>query len=434
MKHPIYLILLLAFLASNFGAFSQQVDYTFVDFPVVDFVYSESEDKIYVVVSRSAERLSRSLVRVDPNTGLAEDSLSMEFDPSMMRITESGNYIYVAFSDRGQISRINPSTWEVDQEIELGPLPFTNPSAWAMDFVVMNGSDNRLVVARMRESENFHDLVMYENGILQGQAITSGSQTELCASPDGSMVFAYNSVSTGHQCYQISVSSNGLSLLGTYEDLVDGFRDIKASGKYVLSGSGSFIDAFVTPPVVKGNFYLGFHGEKAQGYLMSEYSGRALFITDDLELSAVRPSLYAFDTNTLARLDERLEFDFSGTPANGARSAADLVQISADRYAALFSSTSSSSSHLVIFDTPPLSVEDAPVEQESMSLYPNPVKDNLFIHLSDCRGCDAQILNAQGAIVSKLIVKNDEAIDVSQLIPGTYTIIIDKVVSSFVKQ
>lgn len=87
----------------------------------------------------------------------------------------------------------------------------------------------------------------------------------------------------------------------------------------------------------------------------------------------------------------------------------------------------------VLNNTNTLAVSDKSIKNESVGIYPNPVKDILYLKNMKSKDSNAEVIDISGKIIMKLLINNNK-VDVSSLVKGTYFLKIGEASHKFIKE
>lgn len=80
-----------------------------------------------------------------------------------------------------------------------------------------------------------------------------------------------------------------------------------------------------------------------------------------------------------------------------------------------------------------LAVIDKPIKNELVSIYPNPVKDILYLKNTKTKDSNAEVIDISGKIIMKLSINNNK-VDISSLVKGTYFLKVGETTHKFIKE
>jgi hypothetical protein len=248
-----------------------------------DLAYNDVDLMFYAVVSGSDHKYGNCLIKMDPTSGNVEKQVFIGSNPKRMKFTDDKKFVYISFHSIGVIKRVNLTTFKVDMEIILGPLG-NSATAYALDFAIIGGTNNRVVVARSKQNTQgyFEDLVLYIDDEPQPETVTYYQNntycniTQLVSKSDGKTLFGYNSWSSGFECYRINVSDSGVNFNDKYTNLIENFVNIKIFDDRVISGNGRIINAYAKVPYIEGTLNIGYIN-KAYGFSSSPLHNAYIF-------------------------------------------------------------------------------------------------------------------------------------------------------------
>ena len=125
-------------------------------------VYDRGSDRLYVSLGSTAPAYGDSIAKINPHTGIIEDSVWVGLGPNALALSDDGQYLYVALDGSRTVRRVHLSTFTAGLEFGLGSHP-TLGDYQAKAIAVMPGAPGTIAVARM--------LPVFLNGETQGIAI-----------------------------------------------------------------------------------------------------------------------------------------------------------------------------------------------------------------------------------------------------------------------
>lgn len=87
----------------------------------------------------------------------------------------------------------------------------------------------------------------------------------------------------------------------------------------------------------------------------------------------------------------------------------------------------------VLNNTNILSVKNQEVQKESLGIYPNPVKDILYLKNIKSKDSNAEVIDISGKIIMKILINNNK-VDVSSLVKGVYFLKVGETTYKFIKE
>lgn len=87
----------------------------------------------------------------------------------------------------------------------------------------------------------------------------------------------------------------------------------------------------------------------------------------------------------------------------------------------------------VLNNTNTLSVKNQEAQKESSGIYPNPVKDILYLKNIKSKDSNAEVIDISGKIIMKILINNNK-VDVSSLVKGVYFLKVGETTHKFIKE
>jgi uncharacterized repeat protein (TIGR01451 family) len=207
-----------------------------------------------------------SVVSIDPLTGLVSDPIPIDATPNEGAIALSGNgrFLYVGLSGIASVARIDLS--QVPPSVVRIPT-----SSSARDIEVLDGDGTSILVAS--------DIVQVidEAGPRSEVATGIGNNIERTATPG--IFFGYNGGLTSYPCTRLSVTANGVQVIQTLNQLMDGgyySSHVQGAGDRILSDGGKLVNSGNLSMVASLPVYGAecLDGEHHRAYIVS---GNALY-------------------------------------------------------------------------------------------------------------------------------------------------------------
>lgn len=203
-----------------------------VNLPANNLVYSEATQALYASVPSSAGANGNSITKITPQTGAVGPSTFIGSEPNKMAISSDGQTIWVHLDGANAARRFEV----VGQTPGLQLNTSTSSPA---DIEVVPGSPQAVAITRGGSS----GVAIYDNGVQRpntGNFFPSVGPIEF-ASP--SVIYGYNSLSTGFDLVKYLVDSNGVTTSTTTRSLLVGFtNDFEFANGLLYSGSGRIAD------------------------------------------------------------------------------------------------------------------------------------------------------------------------------------------------
>jgi hypothetical protein len=277
---------------------SPGVDFTQATIPVQagDMAWDATRQRIYATANSDTGGISQSLLVINPTTASIEQvvSLGQGSNPTSIALSDDGQYAYILSSI--QVLRVDLGTLTVDETLNV----------FAASIKAVPGEPNALAVETV---SNTPTLVIYDGTTARPQSFTPGGleiPVLYTFGADASTLYAYEDAVTSPTMYQLSVSSNGLTVAQQTANVVlnqGNFSDIEyASGLiYAIPGSVYNPSTQSVQPSFKflssnplGNSY-------SYSFAIDASLNRAYFITSDTPNGTTDDmTLEGFDLTTQA--------------------------------------------------------------------------------------------------------------------------------------
>ncbi len=366
-----------------------------------DLVYDSNTDRIYVSIPSSNGSNGNSIGVINPNTYLLENTIFMGSEPSVLAISDNGQYIYSGFNSTSKIRRFDVATQSASLQFQLGADSFLGPY-YAEDIEVIPGQPNSIAVSRkyLTTSPRFAGVAIYEDGV-QRPTISdwfgSGEISNKIEFKNSTTLFGYDNETTGFNFNRLAVNSGGVSLVSTAGNMPSGFAfslDFTYFNNNAYFTNGSVVDA-TTAPYVNGVF------PSANGPVVYDTYNNLV--------------CYAYSNNgviTFKRYNPTTFLLFDTLSISSAFGQAKSI-ISCGNGCYAFNTTDN---NVVIIKNGNLSSNE--IQNRLISIYPNPTSDYLYVK-SSIEIKDIKILDVNGREISNLDFI-DNKMYLGDLLPGIY--------------
>jgi hypothetical protein len=229
-------ILFLCFLLTAFVTPAQTVK---LNINASRVVYNPLYHKAYVAVESLDPVYPKTILQLDPISGVVEKQISLPNDPLIIRQSADQQYLYVSFKWEPDIMKINLQNFTVDGIIGTEGMD-------VVDMAIMPADANTLIVIR-GDGGYPDDMVMYKNGIKQARMmnLAYSSFSALCIKNDGSKLYMHNRISTGYEGQLVNIYDDGVEAVGKIWDyMITGFSFIKNHDDLIYNESGKVLEAF----------------------------------------------------------------------------------------------------------------------------------------------------------------------------------------------
>ena len=192
--------------------------------------------------STVAAPLGRSVVAIDPLTGLISEPIALGGSPvaNCMALSGNGRYLYVGLSDSPQMARVDLSTSPAT--VILLPLGMNqwNEASYAQDVQPLDGDGTSFLLVTNGDDAAW----VYDGAVPRANktSIYTVTRVERTGTP-GTFV-SYNGYDTAFQLSSLVVTSTGVSASQTNENVISGFyADLKGAGNLALSSTGLLVNS-----------------------------------------------------------------------------------------------------------------------------------------------------------------------------------------------
>ena len=182
-----------------------------------DLVYDSVSNRIYVTIPSANGANGNSIGVINPTTYTLETTIPVGSEPSVMAISDDGQFIYTGFSTASTIRKFTVATQTAGQIFPLGADSFLGPY-YADDIEVIPGQPNVIAVARryIGVSPRFAAVAIYDNGVVRPTVsdwFGSGEISNNIECKNSTTVYGYGSETTAYSFNQLAVNSSGISLV-----------------------------------------------------------------------------------------------------------------------------------------------------------------------------------------------------------------------------
>ncbi|SDB55001.1 Por secretion system C-terminal sorting domain-containing protein [Flavobacteriaceae bacterium MAR_2010_188] len=392
---PLFILLL------SITAFSQiQVLTTNVD--TNDLVYDPITDRIYASIPGSNGVNGNSIGAINPNTSTLVYTVPMGNEPTVLALSDDGQYIYSGFSGESTVRRFIVATKTAGIQVNLGS-DATNGALFAEDIEVVPGLATSFVVSRYsKTSGTTHEgIALYDGSTMRPNTTSDAAGSKTIEFSGNGTLFSYNT--STELIGEITVDANGVSATTGLAGILSGDVDFTIHEEILYASDGTVVDVSGTPTVI-GQFPAangpGMYDENFDLVVYASY--------DDAGVITFK----RYNPTTFALVD-----DTDITQATG--SVGNITICGEGCY-----SFNTSDNKVVIVRNLVLGAKEFMVEPQ-ISMYPNPAKD-FFTIKSNRQIKSLSIIDINGRIVSNVSYQT-ENIDVRNLSQGLYIV---KVVDS----
>ena len=393
-------ILSFLFLGTNLVALAQ-LQVSVLEITTNDLVYDAVTNKIFASIPSSNGSNGNSLGIIDPNTNLLVGTVFIGSEPSVLAISDNGQYIYSGFNGTSTVRRFDVATRTAGIQFTLGTDNSTG-SYYAEDIEVMPGQPTTIAVSRRNigYSPRHEGVAIYDDNIMRPITTQDHTGSNKIEFTGQNSLIGYNNESTEYGIRRLAVNSGGVSNVSVTQSALNGFSlNFIYRNNYMYATNGSVIDISATP-FVSGQFS-NVNGPVAY----DTFSNRVCFASSDFSGNIV---FQRFNPNTFL-LQDMLPI----SQAFG--SAKSIIACGSGCYA--FNTTDNKV--IIIKDPSLLAVADVD-KHNKLNVFPNPATDNVTIE-SDLDINSIEISDVNGRLIYNTGL-NGNSINLSGLQNGLYLI------------
>jgi hypothetical protein len=376
------------------------------DLTTNDLVYDSVTDRIYVSIPSANGSNGNSIGVINPETLALEKTVFMGSEPTVLAISDNGQYIYAGFTASSTVRRFDVATQEAGLQFTLG----TDDSSGAFyveDMEVVPGQPTAIAVSRRNQgiSPKHEGVAIYDDGVVRPTTTpdhTGSNQIEFTSSTS---MIGYNNESTEYGIRRLSVNAGGVSNVSVTDRVLRGFnlRFIYHDNR-MYATDGTVVDISSTP-FVAGSFAnatgpVTFDtANNSVGYATNQGSGSIVF--------------NRYNSQTFLLIDSTAIPGVFGQ-------AKSLITCGDGCYA-----FNTDSNKIVVIKDSTLGIDE--VVTSDIQIYPNPASDYIFLSSNSgdkVSNITLTDLNGRNVINQQSVA---ESIDISSLQQGMYlaTITVD---------
>lgn len=363
-----------------------------------DLVYDSVTNKIYASIPSANGANGNSIGVINPNTYLLENTIFIGSEPTVLAISDNGQYIYAGFTGTSTIRRFDVSTQTAGLQFSLGSDPFFG-AFYAQDIEVMPGNPTTIAVSRRRPnvSPTHGGVAIYDNDVMRPTTTPDHTGSNKFEFTGTNSLIGYNTESTEYGLRRLSVNAGGVTNVSVSSGVLSGFNlDFIYKNNSIYATNGTIVDISAAP-FVSGQF-TNVYGP----VVYDNYYNRVCFASYDSSGNII---FKRFNPNTYLLFDSLPITQAFGTVKS-------LITCGNGCYA--FNTTDNK---VIIIKDSTLGLSETE-DKSTLSIYPNPTTDYLNIK-SDLKIKEIQISDINGRIINNLDFQ-DHKINLTSLQIGIY--------------
>ena len=363
-----------------------------------DLVYDSVTNKIYASIPSANGANGNSIGVINPNTYLLENTIFIGSEPTVLAISDNGQYIYAGFTGTSTIRRFDVSTQTAGLQFSLGSDPFFG-AFYAQDIEVMPGNPTTIAVSRRRPnvSPTHGGVAIYDNNVMRPTTTPDHTGSNKFEFTGTNSLIGYNTESTEYGLRRLSINAGGVTNVSVSSGVLSGFNlDFIYKNNSIYATNGTIVDISAAP-FVSGQF-TNVYGP----VVYDNYYNRVCFASYDSSGNII---FKRFNPNTYLLFDSLPITQAFGTVKS-------LITCGNGCYA--FNTTDNK---VIIIKDSTLGLSETE-DKSTLSIYPNPTTDYLNIK-SDLKIKEIQISDINGRIINNLDFQ-DHKINLTSLQIGIY--------------
>ena len=390
-------ILSLLILGTSSIAFAQ-LQVNTLNLTTNDLIYDSVTNKIYASITSANGSNGNSIGVINPNTYLLENTIFIGSEPTILAISDNGQYIYSGFSGSSTVRRFDVASQTAGLQFSLGSDSSTG-SYYAEDIEVMPSQPTTIAISRKNNgfSPRHEGVVIYDNNVMRPTTTPDHTGSNRIEFTSQNSLIGYNNETTEFGIRRLSVNSSGVSNVSVTQNVLSNFYlDFIYKDNYIYSFDGKVVDV-TTAPFVIGQF------SNATGPVVYDsYYSRVCFASYDFSGNI---TFKRFNPNTFLLYDSLPISQAFGSVKN-------IITCGNGCYA--FNTTDNK---VIIIKDSTLGLSESE-EKNNISIYPNPTTDYLYIK-SDLDIKEIQISDLNGRIINNLNYQ-DNKLNLTTLQTGIY--------------
>jgi DNA-binding beta-propeller fold protein YncE len=276
-----------------------------------DLLYVGSQDRLYAAAAADSSQLPNSIVVINPHNGQIQSSIAVDGEPLELALADDQSVLYASLQGP-KVARLNLASNSIDLEFPVVPWPVHDPcsSPQVADIKVMPAQPGTVAVSlwcpELLENDG---IALYDNGVQRPLISPWDLGTNVVSFGSAGVLYAGNTLNTGFDLYEFSVSDQGLTLVKDLGGFLDSFNEeIQVGNGLLYTQKGAVVN--LSQLLMQGRFYTA-ETEFAESFALDLNSNRAYF--GALEEGGY--TLVSFDTQTYQVVGYYNTFN-AGSPSN----------------------------------------------------------------------------------------------------------------------
>lgn len=361
-----------------------------------DLVFDQVTQKIYASIPSANGSNGNSIGIINPRINTLEKTVFIGSEPTVLAISDNGQYIYSGFSASSTIRRFDVATQTPGLQFTLGFDSSTGPN-YAEDIEVMPGQPGTIAVSRKNNgfSPRHEGVAIYDNGVMRPTTTPDHTGSNKIEFMNSTSLIGYNNESTEFGLRKMAINNAGVAVVSVTQNAFSGFYlDFFYKDNLVYGFNGTVVDV-TGAPFVSGQFSnvngpgVFDSSSSSVAFASFDYSGNIIFKRFNPETFLLRDSLPISQASGQVK---------------------SMITCGSGCYA--FNTTDNK---VVIIQDALLGVSEA--NAKNISFFPNPTVDFITVK-NDINISEIIIYDLSGRMMMK--VTNAKKINLSNLKAGVY--------------
>lgn len=247
MKH--YLLYLGLFTTCILNA---QLQVNSIQVATNDLVYDSVTDRIYVSIPSSNGSNGNSIGIINPNTYTLENTVFIGSEPTVLAISDNGQYIYAGFTGSSTVRRFEVTSQTAGLQFTIGSDPFFG-AYYAEDIEVMPGNPNTIAVSRRRPNvtPTHGGVAIFDDNVMRPTTTPDHNGSNKIEFINSNSLVGYNNETSEFGLRKLSVNSGGVTNVSVHASVLTGYSlDFIYNENKVYATNGVVVDIASTPFVI----------------------------------------------------------------------------------------------------------------------------------------------------------------------------------------
>jgi hypothetical protein len=284
-----------------------------------DIILDPATGMLYASVPSTGGSDGNSVVLINPTTLAVGAPTSVGSEPGVLAISGDGRYLYTGLAGAPNVIRVDLTGGTSNLTIALGSDSFSGPK-YARDIEVQPGSPITIAVSTkfLDSDPSYAGVTMYDNAVARTNSLPDWIHSDGTANDwitfnaNGSELYGFDSEVSSFDFNRIVVSSNGLALQDSTDDLAQSFaiNKIQYSGGLVYTSVGTVINPSTLSVV--GTFAIGATNDSGTLMYVSPNASSAMFLVP----GSGSVQIITFNTATFVPTSTITVPNVTGTPTS----------------------------------------------------------------------------------------------------------------------